>query len=946
MGYRVERGQMKKYHVLMAKSNPETEGLWLPLWMHLRDTAGVMKKLAVKWLPESVFCAAGMDGAQFLAVSVYLAAVHDIGKATSYFQSIITKPSIGKYEEINSMGFLVNREYREPGKTPHAYAGQWILQNDEDGFGIDERLAMVVGAHHGKPGSVCSFMGEPDLMKRYPVNFFGAEGGEDIKKVWKDAWAGIVNQALGLAGLDSLDGLPGLTLEAQVLLSGLLIIADWIASNTAYFPLIPAEDYGEESLYPARVNEGWGKLSFPDSWESETNFMDSGMFRDRFGFLPNDVQEYVLKAVNSCENPGIFVLEAQMGIGKTEAALGAAEILAARKKEGGIFFGLPTQATSNGLFRRLYDWGARVSEETATAITLAHGSAEFNEQYNRLLMESKAYIENGEEEQDGLGVHPWFQGNKKALLSNFVIGTVDQFLMAALKRRHFMLRHIGLAGKVVIIDECHAYDAYMGTYLERALQWMAAYDVPVILLSATLPADRRRALVECYAKARSKFFLRRRKPEIVCSKEGWHKSSAYPLLTWTDGECIRQEEIKQEAQGKRVRISRLDSMEEMTELLEERLGEGGCACIIANTVKSAQEIYAVCKKAMKDVRIILYHAQFIMPDRIKKEEALLHGMGKASGDMDRRRLILIGTQVLEQSLDYDADIMVTQLCPVDLLLQRIGRLHRHVRDGRRGGCSRPQRLQVPECFILGEGDRRYDAGSRAVYGDYLLMRTDKVLKDGIRIPEEIPELVQKVYNPEDNLGLEGRAYSEAVEEYGKVLQKKKMRAGNYLMMEPKPKKGIDDLLFNPERSEDKLAEACVRDGEASLEVLLMKKGADGKIFFVGEDSVSGDGFEAGDGFPAQQPPDSAAGRRIAAQRLRLPHLFSTVWNIDNTIKELEDINRRELAQWQQSPWIRGELVLLLDPNNQAGLGGYLLSYSYEKGLEYVREEGRDEREGV
>ena len=294
-----------------------------------------------------------------------------------------------------------------------------------------------------------------------------------------------MDEALKLAGAQAVSDLPVLTLEAQVLLSGLLIVADWIASNTTFFPLIPLEEYGDENVYPERIETGWKRVAFPDGWHSDVAWMDEEEFRDRFGFDPNEVQNSMLEAVNNAKDPGIFILEAQMGIGKTEAALGAAEILAHRQKEGGIFYGLPTQATSNGLFGRLYQWGAKVSEETVNAIRLAHSSSEFHEEYHQLMMRGRAYVDDDGQDGSGLEVNPWFQGNKRALLADFVIGTVDQFLMASLRRKHFMLRHVGLAGKVVIIDECHAYDTYMNQYLERSLQWMAAYHVPVILL---LPA--------------------------------------------------------------------------------------------------------------------------------------------------------------------------------------------------------------------------------------------------------------------------------------------------------------------------------------------------------------------------------------------------------------------------------------------------------------------------
>lgn len=922
-----------QYRHLMAKSSPDAGQMWLPLWMHLEDTAGVMRKLAASWIPEAVINASGMDYDQFMMIAVFLAAVHDIGKATSYFQYIITKSCPEKYEDVTASGYVVNQIYRQSGKTPHAYAGQWILQSDTNEFGLDEKIAMIVGAHHGKPDSSIVIMGEPDLIKVYPVNFFGAECDAAVKQIWKESWHEIVSRALEIAGIQSVNDLPEVTLGAQVLLSGLLIAADWIASNSTYFPLISVDEYGDEGLYPKRVRDGWHRLKFPDSWRSEVNYMDRDLFKDRFGFWPNEIQEAVYQIVNSCENPGLFVLEAQMGIGKTEAALSAAEVLASRKQEGGIFFGLPTQATSNGLFDRLYAWSSHVSDGVRNAICLAHGSAEFHEQYNRLLMESRASIANGEDSEDALEVHPWFQGNKKALLSNFVIGTVDQFLMASLRKRHFMLRHIGLAGKVVVIDECHAYDLYMYEYLKRTLQWMAAYGAPVILLSATLPSERRRELVECYVKAYSKYRLNKRKPEITQSKGGWQKSKAYPLITWTDGESIGQEAISCKEAEKRVRIKRTCSTQEMFHLLRDRLEEGGCACIIANTVKKAQELYAECSRQMEGYHVILYHAQFTMPDRMTKEQLVLEKMGKTSGESERNRLILIGTQVLEQSLDYDADLMVTQLCPVDLLLQRIGRLHRHKR-------VRPRRLQIPECIILQEEEVAYDSGTETIYGEYYLMRTDKVLGDTIDLPKEIPELVQRVYDEEDDLGLEGDRYANAIAAYKEQKQRKQRRAETYLMMEPKPKKGIDDLLVNPEQSGEKLSEACVRDSESSIEVLLMKKNHDGRILFVEEDPLTSQGILAAD------VPELGQAYRISRQRLRLPHIFSTRYMIDGTIRELEDINARELEQWQQSSWIHGELVLLLDEKNQAELNGYRLSYSYDKGLEYERKEDKDAGEGV
>ena len=240
------------------------------------------------------------------------------------------------------------------------------------------------------------------------------------------------------------------------------------------------------------------------------------------------------------------------------------------------FFGLPTQATANGIFPRLLGWADTQSEETLPqAIKLAHGMAELNECYLRLQGRG-VQLEEDAQEAHQVQVHQWFRGNKQALLANFVIGTVDQLLLAALAQKHVMLRHLGLAGKVVIIDECHAYDTYMNCYLDRALEWLGWYKVPVILLSATLPARRRAELVEAYQQKKAV-------PDAP-----WKTSCGYPLLTWTDGAEVKQTAIPPNAPGKTVQLTTLIEPE-LPALLRRKLAEGGCAGVIVNTVKKSAE---------------------------------------------------------------------------------------------------------------------------------------------------------------------------------------------------------------------------------------------------------------------------------------------------------------------------------------------------------------------
>ena len=352
-----------------------------------------------------------------------------------------------------------------------------------------------------------------------------------------------------------------------------------------------------------------------------------------------------------------------------------------------------------------------------------------------------------------------------------------------------MLRHLGLSGKVVIIDECHAYDAYMNQYLDQSVEWMASYGVPVILLSATLPLNRRNDLINRYLKG-----LKRREKGLnkICDNGiDWKSNISYPLLTWTDGMSIHQTNIDQPIKNRKVKLHPLHNSDQVIDILDDKLSEGGCACVILNTIKSAQMYYQLIKEAFPDAQVLLYHSQFTMEHRLEKEKILLERMGKNSSDTDRNRFILIGTQVLEQSLDYDADILITQLCPMDLLLQRIGRLHRHNRDNIKHHYSRPKKLQEAHCYVLLDStdatpDIPYDSGSKRVYGDYLLMRTFNILPDEISIPQDIPQLVQRVYNADDDCGLTNNShYSDAITEFNTKISKKQSNAKCFLLKYPR-----------------------------------------------------------------------------------------------------------------------------------------------------------------
>ena len=904
--------QLKNAKLLAGKTDPKNSGFWLPLWMHLRDTAEIMELLVRKWLPESAKKATGLDEEELARLARFLGWVHDLGKATTAFTSVIMPllPEARQRLERLTPLYCPEQNRRE---TPHARASETILREK----GCPNGIASIVGAHHGKPQANAEVEKQ---FESWAINYY-PKGQEHV---WNGLWDELLQMALQDSGYSAMEDLPILNPPEEVLLTGLLIMADWIASNTEYFPLIPVEDLGSEEFYPERADRAWNKWDrqrTSSPWVAQTSIADPKEFETRFGFAPNAVQLAAIEAAHTMSTPGILILEAQMGVGKTEAALAAVEILAARFGAGGIFFGLPTQATANGIFQRLLQWACNQPDDLPNSIRLAHGMAELNEDYIRLAQ--TVWVQDDwddpEAEEQRVLVNQWFQGSKQALLANFVIGTVDQLLMAALRQKHVMLRHLGLAGKVVIVDECHAYDAYMNRYLDRALEWLGWYKVPVVLLSATLPAQRRAELIEAYQQK---------------SKPGpdapWKTSCSYPLLTWTDGSEVRQKAIPLNVPGRRVQTLLLTE-EKLLDFLREKMQAGGCAGVIVNTVRKAQEVAQLLREALPDKEVQVFHAQFLMPDRAAREQELMRRIGKHSTPAERDGLIVVGTQVLEQSLDLDFDTLITELCPMDLLLQRIGRLHRHNR-------TRPEPMQKAVCAVLDTGTEAFDDGSKAVYGDWLLWCTRACLPESICLPGNISSLVQKVYGWAQADALQENAQSiNMCKDYEFQQEKRKERAKAYLVPQPKVHKRfpqlntLDGWLQDMGAHSDAAAWVAVRDGDPSIEVLVMQRQADGSIHFLPWQ-------EDGRAVASDCPPQPEEALKIARQKLRLPAVFGKAWKIQRVIDELGADNRRLLAPWQLSPLLHGELVLLLDDTLTTHLANQVLCYSRESGLTYRKEE--------
>jgi len=527
---------------------------WLPLWLHLLDAAAVAEHLARYWLAPTIreliereF--AGSDSGltpveEFCLLTSWIAGVHDIGKCTPAFS--VQVPALD--DRMKEAGLIHEPvDPLERRKVPHALAGHVILEKwfmDEHGWDLEpaEALASVVGAHHGIPPTSAALTSD----------YYGHEHllGED--ETWGTTrleLLELVTRRTDAAALLPHWGQRRWSQPFLVELSGLLIVSDWIASTEAYFPLLSLEDDGARLLAPdahaLRAATGLSRLEIPAPWHPHDDGAGPDcLLTSRFnlpdGARATDVQARTLQAARSMGLPGMLIVQESMGGGKTEAALMAAEVLAARTRRSGILFALPTQATTDAMFSRELDWLESIEEAYADegapsefAAQLLHGRSRLNKEAqllrrrgyeirDRLLGslddstgetprpigigrdEEEARTGRAADSEDGrradLAILAWFNGRKKSMLSDFVVTTVDHLLFGAMRSPHLAMRHLGLSRKVVIVDEVHSYSTYMNVYLDRVLTWLAAYGVPVVLLSATLSEARCSAMVDAYRR--------------------------------------------------------------------------------------------------------------------------------------------------------------------------------------------------------------------------------------------------------------------------------------------------------------------------------------------------------------------------------------------------------------------------------------------------------------
>lgn len=646
-----------------------------PLALHLLDVAAVGREILLRepslqeWFSRKLDCGRNT----VLQCVAFLLALHDLGKFSGCFQAKEPKACalLGRTLDVSMIST----------GTHHTYLGlrlwddalnKWLEEEDffvEDTILEDDCLKQAVFGHHGQP--VPTSYGDRSLK-----TFFSKKEQQAAKECVRDLLQ-LFQPEIPSYDEDSEKKYR----QGSFLLAGLMVLSDWLGSNNVYFP--PRSDFAGD------LRQYWQDHALPQAEKALAlcgiSIPPAGSLQGFSGLFPeistpSPVQLYA-DSMPLSHGPQLVIIEDMTGSGKTEAALCLAHRLMTNGQAQGLFLGLPTMATSNAMYERLSEAYDRLFQEKShPSLILAHGARLLSEKFRASL--KIAPSEKLPEGDGGAECAAWLADNrKKALLAAVGVGTIDQALMAVLPARHQSLRLFGLARQVLVVDEVHAYDTYMHELLCTLLRFQAMLGRSAILLSATLPLNKRRELAAAFAQGMENAAV----PEL--------KETGYPLVTSVSAAGAMEQPVDHRKGTERtISVELLHDEQTLVQALVRAAKQGGCACWIRNTVFDVLRARELLTERYPADKIIVFHARFALCDRLRIEQEILNRFGKKAAK-ERAGYIVLASQVIEQSLDLDFDLLATDLSPIDLLLQRFGRCQRHDRQ-------RPPGFETLRCLVL------------------------------------------------------------------------------------------------------------------------------------------------------------------------------------------------------------------------------------------------------
>ncbi|WP_420635258.1 CRISPR-associated helicase Cas3' [Candidatus Palauibacter sp.] len=699
-------------------------GQFHPLEHHCADVAACFEALLRDPVLRHRFeDAAGEAGFSRLTEArlTALAFLHDFGKLNTGFQFDILKDHPNapkKVFHIKAALLACRRNGRLLDALGILDLATWGVE------GLEEFLRAAL-AHHGRPAVALHAAPGPDNIWR-PF-----EGYDPVAR------AKLLAERSRRWFPQAFEGGPELPFPPALvhLFAGVLTIADQLGSNREFFPYEPDSDavYIDRARCRARraVREtGFRRAGWADGAVG-ADFRTHADFKAVFGFdVPKALQEEVAKA--PLDHP-LLILESETGSGKTEAAVIRFAKLWRAGRVDGLYFALPTRAAAVQLHERIHSALDRLFPKQAALETVLAIPGYFKVGEARGERLGRFEVEWRDDPDERQRRARWSaESARKFLSATAAVGTIDQALLAGLKVKWAHFRGASLARSLLVVDEVHASDGYMTEILRALLRDHLAVGGHALLMSATLGSVARDALVRNGSYRRTGMALDKA------------AKVPYPALTLARrDETHTIEAFHPTGYSKRVAMTAQPIMGDSAQIAALALAEaerGGRVLVILNTVNQAQAVFAAVRRQGGE-RLCLqveggpavHHSRFAVEDRKLLDRAVERTLGKGSVMGSR---IVIGTQTLEQSLDIDADLLISDLCPLDILLQRIGRIHRHE------DTARPDRFDQAQCVVLEpeEGLERGLSGGLLRHGLGMSTRGGGIYRD-LRVLELTRRLI-------------------------------------------------------------------------------------------------------------------------------------------------------------------------------------------------------------